>query len=101
MMLGCKATCMDAVLVTAAWCLGASVATLRFVREIEYASVPSLSRITGALPQDEKVQHCGQADARRSKAKAKHLDYDLKPLEVDSFSHYIEPIVSDERFRVH
>lgn len=29
------------------------------------------------------------------------LDYDLQPLNVESLSHYIEPIVEDERFRVH
>ncbi|WP_284319895.1 hypothetical protein [Dyella acidisoli] len=30
-----------------------------------------------------------------------HLDYNLEPLSVESLSHYIEPIVPDERFRVH
>lgn len=30
-----------------------------------------------------------------------HLDYNLQPLSVESLSHYIEPIVEDERFRVH
>ena len=29
-----------------------------------------------------------------------HLDYDLHPLNVESLSHYIEP-VDEERFRVH
>lgn len=31
----------------------------------------------------------------------RHLDYDLHPLRVEALSHYIEPIVEDERFRVH
>ena len=31
----------------------------------------------------------------------RHLDYDLQPLSVESLSHYIEPVVEDERFRVH
>lgn len=31
----------------------------------------------------------------------RHLDYDLQPLSVESLSHYIEPVVDDERFRVH
>jgi hypothetical protein len=31
----------------------------------------------------------------------RHLDYDLQPLTVESLSHYIEPVVDDERFRVH
>lgn len=31
----------------------------------------------------------------------KHLDYNLQPLNVESLSHYIEPAVDDERFRVH
>jgi hypothetical protein len=30
-----------------------------------------------------------------------HLDYDHRPLSVESLSHYIEPAVDDERFRVH
>lgn len=30
-----------------------------------------------------------------------HLDYDLQPLNVESLSHYIAPVVDDERFRVH
>jgi hypothetical protein len=30
-----------------------------------------------------------------------HLDYDLQPLHVEGLSHYIEPVVDDERFRVH
>jgi hypothetical protein len=30
-----------------------------------------------------------------------HLDYDLQPLSVESLSHYIEPVMDDERFRVH
>jgi hypothetical protein len=30
-----------------------------------------------------------------------HLDYDLQPLRVESLSHYIDPVVDDERFRVH
>jgi hypothetical protein len=30
-----------------------------------------------------------------------HLDYDLQPLNVKGLSHYIEPVVDDERFRVH
>lgn len=31
----------------------------------------------------------------------RHLDYNLRPLGVESLSHYIEPTVEDERFRVH
>ena len=30
-----------------------------------------------------------------------HLDYDLQSLSVEGLSHYIEPIVQDERFRIH
>lgn len=30
-----------------------------------------------------------------------HVDYNLRPLNVEGLSHYIEPIVADERFRVH
>ena len=30
-----------------------------------------------------------------------HVDYNLQPLKVEGLSHYIEPIVADERFRVH
>ncbi len=30
-----------------------------------------------------------------------HLDYDLQPLNVENLSHYIAPVVDDERFRVH
>ncbi|GLQ90100.1 hypothetical protein [Dyella flagellata] len=36
-----------------------------------------------------------------AKLQLQHLDYDLQPLSVESLSHYIEPIVEDERFRVH
>jgi hypothetical protein len=31
----------------------------------------------------------------------RHVDYNLQPLSVESLSHYIEPVVDDERFRVH
>jgi hypothetical protein len=31
----------------------------------------------------------------------RHVDYNLQPLSVESLSHYIEPVVNDERFRVH
>ena len=30
-----------------------------------------------------------------------HVDYNLQPLKVEGLSRYIEPIVEDERFRVH
>ncbi|RUL80079.1 hypothetical protein [Dyella choica] len=30
-----------------------------------------------------------------------HVDYDLQPVRVEGLSHYIEPIVETERFRVH
>jgi hypothetical protein len=30
-----------------------------------------------------------------------HLDYDLHPLNVESLSHYIEPVTDEGRFRVH
>jgi hypothetical protein len=30
-----------------------------------------------------------------------HLDYNGQPLNVESLSHYIEPVVENERFRVH
>jgi hypothetical protein len=30
----------------------------------------------------------------------KHLDYNLQPLSVDSFSHYIDAVVDDDCFRV-
>lgn len=33
--------------------------------------------------------------------KLQHLDYDLQPLQVESLSHYIEPALEQERFRVH
>ena len=33
-------------------------------------------------------------------ARQKHLDYNLQPLSVDSFSHYIDAVVDDDRFRV-
>jgi hypothetical protein len=52
-----------------------------------------LSKTTTAetdLPQSEPVELGRQ-----------HLDYDLQPLRVESLSHYIEPVVDDERFRVH
>ncbi len=31
----------------------------------------------------------------------RHLDYNLQPLGVESLSHYIEPVIEGERFRVH
>jgi hypothetical protein len=31
----------------------------------------------------------------------RHLDYNLRPLSVESLSHYIEPIAEDVRFKVH
>ncbi|GGA07337.1 hypothetical protein [Dyella caseinilytica] len=31
----------------------------------------------------------------------RHLDYDLHPLNVESLSHYIEPVADEERFRVY
>ncbi|WP_333680535.1 hypothetical protein [Dyella sp.] len=30
-----------------------------------------------------------------------HLDYNGQPLSVESLSHYFEPAIEDERFRVH
>jgi hypothetical protein len=30
-----------------------------------------------------------------------HLDYNGQPLNVEGLSHYIEPMVENERFRVH
>jgi hypothetical protein len=33
-------------------------------------------------------------------AQRKHLDYNLRPLDVDSFSHYIDAVADDDRFRV-
>ena len=33
-------------------------------------------------------------------AREKHLDYNLQPLSVDSFSHYIDAVVDDDCFRV-
>ena len=43
----------------------------------------------GVLPPDVTTLHL------------RHLDYNLQPVSVESLSHYIEPIVEDERFRVH
>lgn len=30
-----------------------------------------------------------------------HLDYNRQPLNVERLSHYIEPVMDEERFRVH
>ena len=38
--------------------------------------------------------------AKVKDARRRHLDYNLQPLDVDTFSHYIDAVVDDERFRV-
>jgi hypothetical protein len=32
---------------------------------------------------------------------SKHVDYDLRPLRVDSLAHYIDTVADNDRFRVH
>jgi hypothetical protein len=49
----------------------------------------------------ERTPVAGVSSPDTTELHLRHLDYNLQPVSVESLSHYIEPIVEDERFRVH
>lgn len=50
---------------------------------------------------NDAITKAPEAPSDSVETSPRHLDYDLQPLTVESLSHYIEPVVDDERFRVH
>ncbi|MBE1161625.1 hypothetical protein [Dyella acidiphila] len=58
---------------------------------------PNSPKQTAATPAADS----GEPQSCKIEIGLKHLDYNLQPLNVESLSHYIEPTVDEERFRVH
>jgi hypothetical protein len=53
-----------------------------------------------ATSSEMPTAEAAKLSSKKADARQKHLDYNLQPLGVDSFSHYIDAVVDKDCFRV-